>query len=222
MLQILEINPIKPQNTLIRRAVQILQADGVVAYPTETFYGLAVAAMNDKAIGKLFHIKGRAFSNPIALIAGDESEISTLVTEIPDAARRLMQAFWPGPLTLLFSASPRISPLLTAGTGKIGVRISSHPIAAGLSRHMGGPITATSANLSGAPECSTAADVLANLGEHIDLLIDGGPTSGVKGSTLLDITTDPPVYLREGAITRLNIEEALKNTSRCWSGLHSR
>jgi L-threonylcarbamoyladenylate synthase len=211
MPQVLEINPTKPQDALIRRAVVVLQAGGVVAFPTETFYGLAVDAMNDEAIEKIFRIKGRAFSNPIALIAGDKSGIGALVGEIPVAAHRLMQAFWPGPLTLLFSASPRISPRLTAGTGKIGIRISSHPIAAGLAMLLGKPITATSANLSGAPESSAAAEVLTSLGDRVDLVIDGGATPGGKGSTLLDITADPPVCLREGAITRLNIQEALKN-----------
>jgi len=211
MPQVIEINPAKPQDALIRRAVVVLQAGGVVAFPTETFYGLAVDAMNDEAIGRIFRIKGRTFTNPIALIAGDESGIGALVAEIPVAARRLMRAFWPGPLTLLFSASPRISPRLTAGTGKIGIRISSHPIAAGLAMLLGKPITATSANLSGAPECSAAAEVLTSLGDRVDLVIDGGATPGGKGSTLLDITADPPVCLREGAITRVNIQEALKS-----------
>ena len=211
MPQVLEINPLKPHDALIRRAVLVLQAGGVVAFPTETFYGLAVDAMNGGAIERIFAIKGRAFSNPIALIAGDKSGIGALVAEIPAAAQRLMQGFWPGPLTLLFSASPRISPRLTAGTGKIGIRISSHPIAAGLAMRLGGPITATSANLSGAPECSNAAEVLANLGDRVDLVIDGGATPGGKGSTLLDITADPPVCLREGAITRLNIQKALES-----------
>ena len=211
MPQVLEINPLKPQDALIRRAVVVLRAGGVVAFPTETFYGLAVDAMNGGAIERIFAIKGRAFSNPIALIAGDKSGIGALVAEIPAAAQRLMQAFWPGPLTLLFSASPRINPRLTAGTGKIGIRISSHPIAAGLAMRLGGPITATSANLSGAPECSNAAEVLANLGDRVDLVIDGGATPGGKGSTLLDITADPPVCLREGAITRLNIQKALES-----------
>jgi L-threonylcarbamoyladenylate synthase len=211
MPQVLEINPLKPQDALIRRAVVVLQAGGVVVFPTETFYGLAVDAMNSRAIERIFAIKGRSFNNPIALIAGDKSGIGALVAEIPAAAHRLMQVFWPGPLTLLFSASPRISPRLTAGTGKIGIRISNHPIAAGLAMRLGGPITATSANLSGAPECNAAAEVLASLGDQVDLIIDGGATPGGKGSTLLDITADPPIWLREGAIPRLNIQEALKS-----------
>lgn len=156
--------------------------------------------MNDDAIGKIFRIKGRAFTNPIALIAGDEDGIGALVAEIPVAAHRLMRAFWPGPLTLLFEASPQINPRLTAGTGKIGIRVSSHPIADCLANGLGGPITATSANLSGATECRTAAEILASLGDLVDLVVDGGPTPGGKGSTVLDITVDPPACLRNGAI----------------------
>jgi L-threonylcarbamoyladenylate synthase len=194
MPQILKINPQQPEDGPIRQAVLILQAGGVVAFPTETFYGLAVDATNGNAIERIFQIKGRAFSSAIALIAGSKNEISGLVTDIPTIAHRLMQTFWPGPLTLLFRASQQISPRLTAGTGKIGIRVSSHPIADSLANRLGGPITATSANLSGAPECLTA---------------DGGPAPGGKGSTFLDITVDPPACLREGIIPLFLIRELL-------------
>jgi L-threonylcarbamoyladenylate synthase len=210
MPQILKINPQQPEDGPIRQAVLILQAGGVVAFPTETFYGLAVDATNGNAIERIFQIKGRAFSSAIALIAGSKNEISGLVTDIPTIAHRLMQTFWPGPLTLLFRASQQISPRLTAGTGKIGIRVSSHPIADSLANRLGGPITATSANLSGAPECLTASEVLATLGDRIDLIIDGGPAPGGKGSTFLDITVDPPACLREGAISLFLIRKLLK------------
>jgi L-threonylcarbamoyladenylate synthase len=210
MLQILKINPQQPEDALIRKAVLILQAGGVVAFPTETFYGLAVDATNGDAIERIFQIKGRAFRSAIALIAGSKNGISGLVTDIPATAQRLMQAFWPGPLTLLFAASPQISPRLAAGTGRIGIRVSSHPIADNLANRLGGPITATSANLSGAPECLTAGEVLATLGDRIDLIIDGGPASGGKGSTFIDITVDPPACLREGAIPLSLIQDSLK------------
>jgi L-threonylcarbamoyladenylate synthase len=210
MPQILKINPQQPEDGLIREAVRILLAGGVAAFPTETFYGLAVDAANGEAIERIFQIKGRAFSSPIALIAGSKNGISGLVMEIPAAARRLMQAFWPGPLTLLFAASAQISPRLTAGTGKIGIRVSSHPVADSLANTLDGAITATSANLSGAPECLTAAEVLATLGDRIDLIIDGGPAPGGQGSTFLDITVDPPICLREGAISLPLIEDSLK------------
>jgi L-threonylcarbamoyladenylate synthase len=210
MLQILKINPQQPEDALIRKAVLILQAGGVVAFPTETFYGLAVDATNGDAIERIFQIKGRAFRSAIALIAGSKNGISGLVTDIPATAQRLMQAFWPGPLTLLFAASPQISPRLAAGTGRIGIRVSSHPIADNLANRLGGPITATSANLSGAPECLTAGEVLATLGDRIDLIIDGGPASGGKGSTFIDITVDPPACLREGPISLSLIQDSLK------------
>ena len=200
MPQILKINPQQPEDELIHRAVRFLQTGGVVAFPTETFYGLAVDATNSDAIERIFRIKGRTFRNPIALITGSKNDISGLVTEIPDVAQKLMQTFWPGPLTLLFTASPQIRPRLTAGTGRIGIRVSSHPIADCLANRLGGPITATSANLSGAAECTTAAEVLAILGDQVDLVIDGGPVPGGKGSTFLDITMDPPACTREGAI----------------------
>jgi L-threonylcarbamoyladenylate synthase len=210
MPQILKINSQQPEDALIRKAALTLQAGGVVAFPTETFYGLAVDATNGDAIERIFQLKGRAFSSPIALIAGSKNGISGLVTDIPATAQRLMQALWPGPLTLLFHASPRISPRLTAGTGRIGIRVSSHPIADSLANRLGGPITATSANLSGAPECLTAGEVLAILGDRIDLIIDGGPAPGGKGSTFLDITVDPPACLREGAISFSLVQYSLK------------
>jgi L-threonylcarbamoyladenylate synthase len=210
MPQILKINPQQPEGGRIHRVVEILRAGGVVAFPTETFYGLAADVSNADAVDRIFRIKGRSFRSPIALITGSNIGIHSLITEFPATAQRLMQAFWPGPLTLLFPASPQASPRLTAGTGKIGIRVSSHPIADSLANGLGVPITATSANLSGAPECLTAAEVLAALGDRIDLIIDGGPTPGGKGSTFIDITVDPPACLREGAIPLSLIQDSFK------------
>jgi L-threonylcarbamoyladenylate synthase len=209
MPQILKINPRQPEDELIQQAVRMLHAGGVLAIPTETFYGLAVDAANGNAIERIFQIKGRAFSSPIALIAGSRTDVSSLVADVPAVAQKLMQAFWPGPLTLLFPALSGINPRLTAGTGRIGIRVSSHPIADSLANRLGGPITATSANLSGAPECLTASEVLTSLGSRIDMIIDGGSTAGGKGSTFLDMTVDPPVCLREGAIAYSVIQNKL-------------
>jgi len=209
MPQILEIHPQQPEEELIRQALRILQTGGGVAFPTETFYGLAVDAMNSGAVERIFQIKGRHFNNPIALIMGSKYNIGNLVHEIPVGGQKLMQTFWPGPLTLLFQASPRINPRLNAGTGKIGIRVSSHPIADNLANAMNGLITATSANLSGTSECNTAGEVLSELGDHIDLLIDGGETPGGRGSTFLDITVNPPTCLREGAIPLSRIQDSL-------------
>ncbi len=200
MPEIIAINPDHPEQELIDRAVTILKEGGVIAYPTETYYGLGADAANEAAIEKIFTIKGRPSHNPVALIAAREEDIWPLVAEIPPAARRLMKAFWPGPLTMIFPASCRVSPRLTAGSGTVGVRISSHPIATALAKILGRPITATSANLSGKEECRTAREVLKQLGKGLDALIDGGQTRGQSGTTILDMTTETPSILREGAV----------------------
>lgn len=198
--EIIKIVADHPDPALISRAATILKEGGVIAYPTETFYGLGAHADDAAAVERIFAIKGRSFSNPISLIVGKDENLAELVREAPPAAEKLMQAFWPGALTLVFHASARINHRLTAGTGKIGIRVSSHPIAAALAKTLAFPITATSANLSGAAECSTAAEVMDRLGEKIAALIDGGRTPGGAGSTVLDMTTDPPAILREGVI----------------------
>jgi L-threonylcarbamoyladenylate synthase len=120
-----------------------------------------------------------------------------------------MAAFWPGALTIVFSAADIVSPLLTAGSGKIGLRVSSHPIALGIVQKLKRPLTATSANLSGAPECTRASEVAEQLSNKIDAIIDLGDTPGAKGSTIIDVTCDPPIILREGAISRKTIEKCI-------------
>ncbi|PKN04030.1 MAG: threonylcarbamoyl-AMP synthase, partial [Deltaproteobacteria bacterium HGW-Deltaproteobacteria-9] len=129
----------------------------------------------------------------------------------PASAVKLMQFFWPGPLTIVFKASTKISPLLTAQTGKIGIRISSHPGATAIVQKLGRPLTATSANLSGAAECSTAAEVFAQIGNKIDALVDLGKTAGGLGSTIIDVTISPPKILREGVISRISIDQFLES-----------
>ena len=200
MALLLKIDPGKPDEEKLREAVRILLEGGVAAFPTETFYGLGADARNEAAVEKIFRIKGRDFLNPIALIVADEREVVPLVEEIPAAAKILIQTFWPGPLTLIFRAAPSVSSRLTGGTGKIGIRVSSHPIARLLAAGLSGPLTATSANRSGGPECSSADAVIRTLGDLPDAVIDGGPTPGGAGSTILDVTVSPPRILREGAI----------------------
>jgi len=201
MTHIIKINPEHPEADRIGEGVALLKRGGVIAFPTETFYGLGADAGNERSIKQIFGIKGRDFRNPIPLIIGKKEDLSGLVEDIPALAETLITRFWPGPLTLVFEASGRVNPGLTAGTGKIGIRISSHPIAMALAEALGGPITATSANLSGKKECSSAGDVLDQLGGRLDGVIDGGLTAGGLGSTILDVTCDPPRILRHGAIS---------------------
>ena len=187
---------------IVNQASDILIKGGIIAYPTETFYGLGVDATNEKTIRKIFDVKGRDFRNPIALIIGQKADTYSLVKEVPDTAERLMAAYWPGALTLVFSASDNVSPLLTAGTGKIGLRVSSHPIARKIAEKIKRPLTATSANQSGMPECSLASGVIKQIGDRIDAVLDGGETTGGRTSTIVDVTCSPPAILREGTISR--------------------
>jgi len=207
MPEILKIDDKNSEETILTRAAEILAGGGVIAYPTETFYGLGADATNEKAIEKIFAVKGRNFKNPISLIIGQTEDIYPLVQDVPETAKKLMTAFWPGALTIIFSAADKISPLLTAGSGKIGLRVSSHPGAQGIVQKLKRPLTATSANLSGAPECTRASEVAEQIGDKIDAIIDLGNTPGTKGSTIIDVTCTPPVILREGAISRKIIEK---------------
>ncbi len=186
----------------IQEAAKVILSGGVVAVPTESFYGLAVHALDEKAVERLFAVKRRREDNPVLILIPSKEGLSSYVTEVYEKDRKLMERFWPGGLTMVFFAGPILPKSLSAGTGKIGVRLSSHPVPTKLARAVGAPITGTSANRSGQPPCSTAEEVMDALGEDIDLILDGGKTAGGKGSTVLDVTTDPPVVVREGIVSR--------------------
>jgi L-threonylcarbamoyladenylate synthase len=207
MPEILKIGDKNSEEIILTRAAEIIAHGGIIAYPTETFYGLGADATNEKAIQKIFAIKGRNFKNPISLIIGQTDNIYPLVQDVPQTAQKLMTAFWPGALTIVFLAANNVSPLLTAGSGKIGLRVSSHPGARGIIQRLKRPLTATSANLTGAPECTRASEVAEQIGDKIDAIIDLGNTPGTKGSTIVDVTCTPVAILREGAISRKIIEK---------------
>ena len=213
MPEILKIVDKYSEEVILTRAAEIVAQGGIIAYPTETFYGLGADATNEKAISKIFAIKGRDFKNPISLIIGQTDDVLPLVQDVPQLAKKLMAAFWPGALTIVFSAADIVSPLLTAGSGKIGLRVSSHPGARGIVQILKRPLTATSANLSGAPESACASEVALQLGDKIDAIIDLGITPGDKGSTIIDVTSTPPTILREGAISRKTIEKCIDSKS---------
>jgi L-threonylcarbamoyladenylate synthase len=207
MPEILKVSDKISEELILTKAAEIVADGGIIAYPTETFYGLGADATNEKAIQKIFTVKGRNFKNPISLIIGQTDDVNSLVQNVPDAAKKLMAAFWPGALTIVFSAANSVSPQLTAGTGKIGLRVSSHPGAQGIVQKLKRPLTATSANLSGSPECVSASDVALQLGNKIDAILDLGNSYGIIGSTIIDITCTPFAILREGVISREEIEK---------------
>jgi L-threonylcarbamoyladenylate synthase len=161
---------------------------------------LAVDASNPAAVEKLFVIKQRSPDKPILILVPDLGDVQKLVHDIPLAADRIMTAFWPGKLTLIFKAGSSLLPHLTAGTGKIGIRLPVYPVARFLVHAVGKPITATSANISGQIGCSRIADLDPSVAASVDLILDAGPLEGGAGSTVLDVSQDPPVLLREGSI----------------------
>ncbi len=190
---------------VINEAGKILLSGGLVAYPTESFYGLAADAANETAIRRLFLAKQRSPGRPVLILIPTVEAVDKYVQHIPPIALQLIKKFWPGGLTLVFEAGPDISPLLTSGTGKIGIRLSSHPVATALARTIHKPITGTSANLSGKPSCRNADEVRRSLGDGVDLILDGGETKGEIGSTVLDVSVDPPRILRQGMVSQDDI-----------------
>jgi L-threonylcarbamoyladenylate synthase len=201
-------------------ANKLISEGGIVAFPTESFYGLGVDATNTEAVENLFQIKKRDHNLPILILISSMSNLPQYVTYTPLSAKRLGEKFWPGGLTMVFQSSPIVSSTLTSSTGKVGIRISSHPLAHTLSKTLNVPITATSANISGKPPCTKADQVIEYFNSAVDLILDGGETQGKCPSTILDVTTDPPIIIREGMvkaeeIIKSGIYKKMVNLSNC-------
>jgi len=207
---IIHLDTLIPQEQGIEQARDILIGGGIVACPTESYYALSVDADNEAAIRRLFSLKRRSSKQPVLILIPSTQSLKDYVTTIPPVALRLIRRFWPGGLTLIFEASKRICPLLTGNTGNVGVRLSSHPVATALAQGLQGAVTGTSANISGAPPCRRAEEVMAYFGEKIDLIIDAGMTAGGAGSTVLDVTVDPPETIRDGMIPRQELERFIR------------
>ncbi len=184
----------------LTRAVAVIKRGGVVAFPTETYYGLAVDPFNHKALQCLFSIKQRPAIKPILTLISAASQLPYLAADIPPLFHPLMARYWPGPLTLVFPARPGLSPLLTAGSDTVGIRISSHPVAQALVRLAAAPITATSANISGRSPALSAADIHAQFGNQLDMVLDAGPAAGGLSSTVVGASQDGLVMLRRGVV----------------------
>jgi len=190
-------------------ALECLRVGEPVAFPTETVYGLGAPVSNSDAVARLYRAKGREEDKPISLLVSDVAQVERVAAAVPESARRLMQEYFPGPLTIILAARPEVPAIVTAGSGKVGVRMPDHPVALSLIQRLGEPLATTSANRSGGPEPADAASVLRQLGGRIALILDGGPTGVGVPSTVVDLTETPPRILREGAIPREKIEAAL-------------
>jgi L-threonylcarbamoyladenylate synthase len=189
------------------RAAAILRAGGLVALPTETVYGLGANALNRAAVARIFKAKQRPAWDPIIVHVSDEAMLEGLVEEVPEAARRLIKAFWPGPLTLLLPRKPAVPDAVTAGRPLVGVRMPSHPVALELIRRAGVPVAAPSANRFGHISPTTAAHVLHDLNGRIDAVLDAGPSPRGVESTVLDPSLSPMTIYRPGAVTAEQIRE---------------
>jgi L-threonylcarbamoyladenylate synthase len=196
----IKVNPFDPETEHIEEAAQVLKKGGLVGYPTETVYGLGADAYNEEALERLFKIKGREMGKPISLLVGNQGMLEEVASRIPPLAMSLIQGYWPGALTIIFEASKNCNPILTANSGKVGVRISPHLIAQKLLEALKRPITSTSANLSGMPSLSDPLELYRIFRGKIDLIIDGGKTEGEGESTVIDVNVSPPRILREGII----------------------
>ncbi|MDP2690397.1 MAG: L-threonylcarbamoyladenylate synthase [Deltaproteobacteria bacterium] len=197
---------------LPEEAARVFKGGGVIAYPTETFYGLCVDPFNPAAVERLFSLKGRSFRSPVAVIIAEAGMLPMVAEEVPlphDAAK-LMERFWPGPLTIVLKALPSVPPMLTAGTGSIGVRVSGNPAARALSKALSSPITATSANPSGKRPSRTPEEVLEYFNGSIDILMDGGRLAGRLGSTIVDVSGDGAKVIREGEIPSSEVLSVLR------------
>ena len=193
--------------TLADRVIRVLRVHGLIALPTESFYGLAVDPFDWQALARLREVKHRSEGKPILVLIGDGSHLQSFVQRVPPAATALMHAFWPGPLTIVFPAAGGLSDVLTAGTGSVGIRLSAWQPLVDLLRRVG-PVTGTSANREGMPPARTAEEVQHNLGDVLDLIIDAGPTPGGQPSTVIDVR-GPIRIMRDGAIERSAIAAQL-------------
>jgi L-threonylcarbamoyladenylate synthase len=209
-----KINPEKPESEIIAEAAEIIKQGGVIVFPTRCLYGLGADAMNPEAVDSVIEIKQRPQNNPILVLIHSSQQLNRLVARVPPAAEILMQHFWPGRVTLVFEARDTVSSRLTACTGKIGVRLVGHPAAVALVKQSGSPLTGTSANVSGRPACFKLPDLDAGIAEDVDLILDAGVLAAGIGSTVVDVTADPPRILREGQVSADKIRRVLAGLAR--------
>ena len=209
----LRIHPDEPEPELIQQVVRSLNQGHVVALPTDTFYGLAVDPINLRAVDRIYDIKTRARHKPLSLLIAEVAQAYELAREIDSAFDRLAEKFWPGPLTIIVKAGSRLPLRVTANTGNMALRVPEAAIPRAVVTALGLPITATSANLSGLPECTYANGVREQLGDKIPLIVDGGPTARSTATTIVDLSGGGNSWMivREGAIPTHEIALTLQH-----------
>lgn len=202
------LDPIRDDEAL-RQAGALLRAGEVVGMPTETVYGLAANALDGAAVAKIFLAKGRPQDNPLIVHIADKEQLSTLARMVPAGARKLAEAFWPGPLTIILPKAACIPDEVSAGLDTVGIRLPSHPVARALIREAGVPLAAPSANLSGRPSTTTSGHVMEDLGGKIPAIVEGGPCAVGVESTVVSLAGNVPRLLRPGGVSLEQLESVL-------------
>jgi len=212
--KIRQINPEDPQPDLIKEAGEVIGSGGIVTFPTKHLYGLGADAFNPEALDRIFEIKQRPYQKPLLVLIRHRRELERLVRAVPPIATRIIDRFWPGGVTLVFEAKAGLPIRLIAKTGKIGVRLAAHPVAAALANAVKNPITGTSANISGNIGCSKVADLDPSIIDQLSLILDAGSLPKGVGSTVVDVTGDRITILREGTVPAKAIYDALNPKGR--------
>ena len=209
---VITVDPLLPEKEAISAAASLIRKGGIVAYPTDTIYGLGVNVYDEEALRKLYRVKKRSLNKPTGVLICEEAQLYDMVADFPENAEVLMKKFWPGALALIFKASAKLSRILTSGSGTIGIRIPDNRIAVSLIRQSGMPITSPSANVGGHLPALGREEIIKELNGKIDMVIDGGKSNSAVPSTVLDLSRKEPVIIRHGRISQTEIECVLKGS----------
>lgn len=206
---VIRVDPDEPDIKEIRKAAAIIRKGGLVAFPTETVYGLGANALDGEAVDKIFRIKKRPSSDPIIVHISDMDQLETVVKAVPELARGLAERFWPGPLTMIMQRSDYIPANVSAGLPTVAVRMPSHKVSIALIRESGVPIAAPSANIFSRPSSTKAQHIIDDFSDSVDMILDGGDSTIGLESTVLDLTSDPPVLLRPGGTSMEELKQVI-------------
>lgn len=207
--RVIQVDPKRPQPDVIQQACEILRGGGLVAFPTDTLYALGANALDPTAIERVLAVKGRHHGKPLSVLVPSVAAAAALASVLPNGVQQLMEAFWPGALTVVVKASPKIPSVLIAATGTVGLRMPAGAAAQALLTAFAEPVIGTSANKTGGADPADAKTVQRAIGGQIDLILDGGRVALGVPSTVIDCTSEPARVLREGAISRAKIQEKI-------------
>ena len=208
---IIKISPTNPEKQIIEKAGKMINQKGLIIFPAQYFYGIAVNALDANAIQKVFKFKKRLMQNPLLALIKNKAQLETLVDSIPDIAEKLIEKYWPGNITIIFKASKHVPECLISKTGKIGLRIPWHPVAKALVNAADSPITGTSANISGKPGCNTIDMIDRSIIKNSEMVLDAGKLKPGLGSTVVDVTDNSIKIVRQGQISQPDLAKPINN-----------